>query len=105
MSTYSTTPTTLSTIAAAPMTTTKSGTSTAGGSWLDALAQAWGDALDRQADVIQQKSDAINNGGTDNPSAITALSAESLKMSFLSDNSHTSLTSVGEALDTMARKQ
>ena len=48
---------------------------------------------------------AINNGGSDSPSAITALSTESLRMSFLSDNSHTSLTSVGEALDTMARKQ
>jgi hypothetical protein len=105
MSTYSTIPTTLSTLAATPMTRTRSSSTDPASSWFEAMAQAWGQALDQQAAVIQQKSDAINNGGTDSPSAITALSTESLRMSFLSDNSHTSLTSVGEALDTMARKQ
>ena len=105
MSTYPTTPPALSMIAAAPMTNTPSNTNAAPSSWFEAMAQAWGQALDAQAVVIQQKSDAVSNGGTDSPSAITALSTESLRMSFLSDNSHTSLTSVGEALDTMARKQ
>ena len=105
MSTYPATPAALSTIAAAPMTNTTSITNNAPGSWFEAMAQAWGQALDAQANVIQQDSAAINNGGTDSPSAITTLSTESLRMTFLSDNSHTSLTSVGEALDTMARKQ
>jgi hypothetical protein len=105
MSTYPTTPATLSMIAATPMTTTPTSTNNAPSSWFEAMAQAWGQALDQQASVIQQDSDAINNGGSDSPSAITTLTTESLKMSFLSDNSHTSLTSVGEALDTMARKQ
>lgn len=106
MSTYSTTPTTLlSTIAATPMTGTPTSANNAPSSWFEAMAQAWGQALDQQANVIQQDSAALTNGGGDSPSAITTLSAESLKMSFLSDNSHTSLTSVGEALDTMARKQ
>jgi hypothetical protein len=105
MSTYSTIPTTLSMLAAAPMTRTQSSATDPASSWFEAMAQAWGQALDQQAAVIQQDSNAISNGGGDSPSAITTLSAESLKMSFLSDNSHTSLTSVGEALDTMARKQ
>jgi hypothetical protein len=105
MATYSTTPASLSMIAATPMTTTQTSANNAPGSWFEAMAQAWGQALDQQASVIQQDSDAINNGGGDSPSAITTLTAESLKMSFLSDNSHTSLTSIGEALDTMARKQ
>jgi hypothetical protein len=105
MSTYSTIPTTLSMLAAAPMTTPQSSATNPASSWFEAMAQAWGQALDQQAAVIQQDSNAVSNGGSDSPSAITTLSAESLKMSFLSDNSHTSLTSVGEALDTMARKQ
>jgi hypothetical protein len=105
MATYSTTPATLSMIAATPMTKTPTSANNAPGSWFEAMAQAWGQALDQQASVIQQQSDAISNGGSDSPSTITALSAASLKMSFLSDNSHTSLTSVGDALDAMARKQ
>ena len=92
----------LALIAAAPMTQQK-GTS-GSGSWFEAMAQAWGQALDKQADVIQQKSDAIS-GGNDTPSSITALTSESLKMSFLSNSSHTSISTVGQALDTMARKQ
>jgi hypothetical protein len=105
MATYPTTLTPLSMIAASPMTSTTSSTNNAPGSWFEAMAAAWGNVLDQQAAVIQQDSAALTNGGGDSPSAITTLSAESLKMSFLSDNSHTSLTSVGEALDTVARKQ
>ena len=111
MTTYSTIPTNLTMLAATPMTNTTSSTNATSstnngpGSWFEAMAQAWGQALDQQANVIQQDSAAINNGGSDSPSAITTLTAESLKMTFQSDNSHTSLTSVGEALDTMARKQ
>jgi hypothetical protein len=90
-------------VAATPMTQQK--TSSGGSSWFEAMAQAWGQALDKQADVIQQKSDAVSSGGTDNPSAITELTTESLKMSFLSNSSHTSISTVGEALETMARKQ
>lgn len=75
-----------------------------GTSFFEAMAQAWGKALDNQANVIQQKSDAISNGN-DTPGAITELSAESLKMSFLANSSHTATSSVGSALETLARKQ
>lgn len=91
----------LSLIAAAPSMNAKPAKS---GTWFEAMAQAWGQALDKQANTIQQKSDELA-GGNDTPSAITELSAESMRMGFLSNSSHTSISSVGSALETMARKQ
>jgi hypothetical protein len=75
------------------------------GSWFEAMAEAWGQALDRQAGRVEDLSTAIGDTGVDTPSAITELTAESLKMTFISNSSHTSISSVGSALDTMARKQ
>ncbi|MET1755797.1 hypothetical protein ABVV53_10055 [Novosphingobium sp. RD2P27] len=93
-----------SALAAAPLTGQSIAQNrNAADSWFEAFAQAWGNALDKQASTIQQRSGALNEGG-DNPSAITELTAESLKMSFLSNSSHSSLDSVGKALETMARK-
>lgn len=89
-------------IAATPMTQNKS--SSQGSSWFEAMANAWGQALDRQAATIEQKSQAIS-GGNDTPSAVTELTTESLKMSFLSNSSHTAISTTGQALETMARKQ
>ena len=91
----------MSAVATTPMTQQKSNK---GSSWFEAMAEAWGQALDKQADVIQQKSDAIS-GGDDTPSSLTELTTQSLKMSFLSNSSNTSISSVGQALETMARKQ
>ena len=93
----------MSMVAATPMTQNKSSNS-GGASWFQALAQAWGEALDKQAGVIQQQSDAISTAGSDSPSSITALTTESLRMSFLSNSSNTSISTVGQALETMARK-
>ena len=78
--------------------------STNGSSWYEAMAEAWGQSLDTQAGRIEEQSKAIGEG-MDNPSAITQLTAESLKMSFMANSSQTSLSSVGSALETMARKQ
>ncbi len=73
--------------------------------WFEAFAGAWGRALDQQADVIVQKSEALGGPeGADRPSDITALTAESMRMSFMANSSHTSLDSVSKALETMARK-
>ena len=96
-------------IAAAPLASAKSsgassGGTSSGGSFFEAMARAWGQALDNQASLIQQKSDAVAAGGSDNPSALTELTTESLRMSFLSNSSSTSISSVGQALETMARK-
>ena len=72
--------------------------------WFEAFAGAWGAALDNQAIQIEQQSDGIANNGGDSPSAITQLTAESMRMSFMAQSSHTSLDSVSKALETMARK-
>jgi hypothetical protein len=74
-------------------------------SWFEAMAEAWGKALDKQAAKIETQSAQLGEQGIDTPAAVTQLTAESLKMSFLSNSSHTAMTSVGEALGTMARKQ
>lgn len=71
--------------------------------WFEAFAGAWGRALDNQANVIVQRSDELSEG-TDSPSQITQLTAESMRMSFMANSSHTSLDSVSKALETMARK-
>lgn len=85
-------------------TTTAPKSGKGGDAWFEAMAKAWGQALDNQASTIQERSDAIS-GGNDTPSAITELTAESMKMGFLSNSAHSSISSVGQALETMARKQ
>lgn len=96
----------LAQMALAPTTTQQSGGSNGkGGTWFEAMARAWGEALDKQAATIQQQSDQLSTQGTDTPAAITELTAQSLKMGFLSNSSHSAISSVGEALSTMARKQ
>jgi hypothetical protein len=74
------------------------------GNWFEAFANAWGKALDNQAAVIEAAADNVGNGGADKPSDITKLTAESMRMSFMANSSHTSLDSVSKALETMARK-
>lgn len=92
----------LSMLASTP-TMGKSGKSESG-NWFEAMAQAWGEALDHQAGKIEDIAGQIS-GGDDKPATVTQLTAESLKMGFLSNSSHTALSSVGSALETMARKQ
>lgn len=74
------------------------------GTWYQAMAEAWGETLDRQASTLENLSTQIGTGGMDNPSTLTQMSAEALKMGFLSQSSHTTLSSTGEALKTMAQK-
>ena len=74
------------------------------GTWFEALAGAWGQTLDRQADRIITMSDSIGIEGNDKPSEISKLTAESLRMGFLANSSSSSIDSVGKALETMARK-
>ncbi|MAM87961.1 hypothetical protein [Allohahella sp. A8] len=74
------------------------------GSWYEAMAKAWGQTLDGQANRITELSDKVGTAGHDNPQTITMLTAASMKMQFLSSNASTSTTSVGQALETLARK-
>ncbi len=95
-------------IASAPLSNTRvgrsSGSSDGSGTWFEALARSWGQTLDNQAQRIETMSNSIGNMGTDSPAQITKLTAESLRMSFLSQSSSSSIDSVGKALETMARK-
>jgi hypothetical protein len=75
-----------------------------GGSFFEALAQAWGQTLDDQASRITAESDAMA-AGDNTPSQITRLTALSLEMGFMSNSAHTAISSVGQGLETMARKQ
>lgn len=74
-------------------------------SWYEAMAQAWGQALNNQAQVITQLSSEIGNGGSDQPAQITQLTAESMRFSFMATNASTATTSVGEGLESLGRKQ
>ena|SRR5215813_5227599 len=79
-------------------------TRTTTGNFYEALARAWGEALDKQAQVIQEKSAALNQDGNDTPGAITQLSAESARISFLAQSSQTSMSQSAKALETVAQK-
>ncbi|MHA6316165.1 hypothetical protein ACXYN8_00690 [Altererythrobacter sp. CAU 1778] len=73
--------------------------------WFEAFASSWGSALDNQAAKIESQASVISSeNGSDSPSEITKLTAESMRMSFMAQSSHTSLDSVSKALETMARK-
>ncbi len=74
-----------------------------GSNWFEAFAEAWGNALDNQANTISDMSENLKAGG-DKPSDITMLTAESMRMSFMANSSHTSMDSISKALETMARK-
>jgi len=73
-------------------------------SWYEAMSRAWGQTLDAQAAKITQLSDVIGAGG-DQPSNMVQLTAESLKMQFISNNAATSQNSVGQALETLGKRQ
>lgn len=93
----------LSTMAATPLSGNRMSKGSAPGTWFEALADAWGQTLDQQASRIETMGDAVGAGG-DNPSTITKLTAESMRMSFMANSSSSSIDSVGKALETMARK-
>jgi hypothetical protein len=74
-------------------------------SWFEAIAQAWGTAMDAEAQKLSDMSNQINSGTSDQPSELTMLSAESERMNFLANSEANSISSIGQALQTMARKQ
>lgn len=85
---------------------TRSGSSSgSSNSWFEAMSRAWGSRLDAQASRITQLSDAIGSSGNDQPSNMVALTAESLRMQFLSQNAATSQNSVAQALESLSKRQ
>lgn len=73
-------------------------------SWFEAIARSWGQTLDGQAQRITDMSNQIGDG-QEKPSQIAMLTAESMRMSFMSQSESTSMDSIGRSLETMARKQ
>ncbi|MBL4866599.1 MAG: hypothetical protein JKY67_09520 [Pseudomonadales bacterium] len=72
--------------------------------WYEAMATAWGETLNNQADIITDLSDQIGNQGQDDPKTMTLLTAQSMRMGFIASNASTSTSSVGKALEALARK-
>ncbi|QTD45500.1 hypothetical protein [Ottowia testudinis] len=73
-------------------------------SWYEVMAEAWGKTLNAKATEIETAADELA-GGNDKPAHITKMTALAQQMGFMSNSAHTSLQSVGTALETMARKQ
>lgn len=84
--------------------TTLGGSRDAPSSWFEALARSWGTTLDNQAGRIEAQADVIGIDGSDRPSDVAKLTAESLRLSFLAQSSSSSIDAVGKSLETMARK-
>ncbi len=94
----------LSLMATAPLSQSNSSRNGKPASWYEAMAEAWGKTLDAKANEIEVASDKLS-AGDDSPSHITQMTALAQQMGFMSNSAHTSLQSVGTALETVARKQ
>ncbi|MBQ1762322.1 MAG: hypothetical protein IIZ92_05410 [Aquincola sp.] len=90
-------------VALAPLSTSTGSGKSREGSWYEAMATAWGQTLDRKAADLESISGRIIEGD-DKPATVTMLSTQAMQMGFLSTSSHSTITSAGEALKTMAQK-
>lgn len=73
-----------------------------GGGWLRALARALGQAADKAADRLEQQAKGLDNAS---PSESAEYSADAQAFGMLMNAINTAIKSVGEALNTVARKQ
>jgi hypothetical protein len=73
-------------------------------SWFEAMAQAWGEVMDKQAAQVVSLSDELT-AGRDDPGTATQLQAQAQKMAYLSTAASTSINSAGNALELLAKKQ
>lgn len=80
-------------------------TSSSSSSWFEAMSRAWGARLDAQAARITELSDSIGSSGNDQPSNMVQLTAESLRMQFLSQNAATSQNATAQALEALSKRQ
>ena len=81
-----------------------SGARTDVASWYSKVASAWGAALDRQAQRTVQLSEQLNSGDA-GPGAAMVVSAAAHQLTFLSTAASNVSNSIGEALQTLGRKQ
>ncbi len=87
-----------------PVTDSQNAKPRAGGSWYLEVARAWGSALDRQADKTVALAQSLNDGDSA-PGAALQVSAASHELAFLSTAASTASNSIGQALETLGRKQ
>lgn len=73
-------------------------------SWFKAMAQAWGDTLDKQANKVIQLSNELGDG-VNNPSQAALLTASAQEMAFLSQSAATSINATAEAIKAISRKE
>lgn len=75
-----------------------------GSTWYTKVASAWAAALDRQADKTVALARQLNEGN-DGPGAAIQVTAAANQLSFLSQAAANVNNSIGEALQTLGRKQ
>jgi hypothetical protein len=89
------------------------GTSGAGANWMEAIAQAMGEALGRLSQKVVDESQELNslagnnsqNGAQQFQSVMAEFQADSQTLSMLSNAFATAIKSIGEGMQTMASKQ
>ena len=75
------------------------------GNWYEALAEAWGQVMDKKAGELVAASDQIGNDGNNNPSAMIKASALAQEFAFTSNMAATSNSSVGQGLEAVSKRQ
>lgn len=73
-------------------------------SWYGKLAGAWGSALDRQANRTVALAEQLS-AGSDGPGQALQVSAAAQQLSFLCSAASNVSSSIGNALETLGRKQ
>ena len=72
------------------------------GGWLEALAKALGDKLDKAANTLKEHAGSVNEAS---PGQTTQLSAEAQGFAQMMDAFNNVIKTLGQALDTMVQKQ
>jgi hypothetical protein len=73
-------------------------------SWFEAMAQAWGTVMDKQAQQVVDLS-AEMSGGNNDPGTAIQLQAQAQKMAFLATAASTSVNTAGNAIEVLSKKQ
>lgn len=74
-------------------------------SWYSKLASAWGSALDRQADRTVSLAQQLTGAEADGPGQALRVSAAAQQLTFLCTAASNVSNSIGQALETLGRKQ
>jgi len=72
--------------------------------WYSSLANAWGNALDRQAEKTVSLAQQLSNGNN-GPGQALQVSAATQQLTFLCTAASNVSNSIGQALETLGRKQ